>query len=106
MVASKAARQRKAAAEAGPLAKVAIAVGSDGQFVCKISCTRCVVKDRRQWSAYRSGQDNGYMAEMDRWTFHLVEKHPEDPAAPCLAYLGEAQQRLEERRRQRTADGQ
>ncbi len=37
------------------------------------------------------------MAAMDRWTFHLVEKHP-DSEAPCLAFLAEAQQRLHERR--------
>ena len=34
---------------------------------------------------------------MDRWTFHLHEKHP-DTDAPCLAYLPAAQQRLHERR--------
>ena len=26
------------------------------------------------------------MAAMDRWIFHLTEKHP-DADAPCLAYL-------------------
>jgi hypothetical protein len=34
---------------------------------------------------------------MDRWIFHLHEKHP-DADAPCLAYLAEAEQRLQERR--------
>ena len=37
------------------------------------------------------------MAAMDRWIFHLVEKHPAVDA-PCLAYLPAAQQRLHERR--------
>ena len=37
------------------------------------------------------------MAAMDRWTFHLVEKHP-GVDAPCLAYLDAARQRLHERR--------
>ena len=37
------------------------------------------------------------MAAMDRWIFHLIEKHP-GAEAPCLAYLESAQQRLHERR--------
>jgi hypothetical protein len=97
MVASRSARQRKAATEAGPLARVAIDVDEDQQFVYKISCSTCVVKGRRSWSAYRPGGDNGFMAAMDRWTFHLTEKHP-DAEAPCLAFLPAAQQRLHERR--------
>lgn len=97
MTASRSARERKAAAEAGPLAKVRIDVGEDQQFVYKISCTECVAKGHRSWSAYRPGGDNGFMAAMDRWTFHLQEKHP-DSDAPCLAYLPAAQQRLHERR--------
>lgn len=97
MTASRSARQRKAAVEAGPLAKVKIDVGEDQQFVYKISCTECVAKGHRSWSAYRPGGDNGFMAAMDRWTFHLQEKHP-DSDAPCLAYLPAAQQRLHERR--------
>lgn len=101
MTATRSARERKAAAEAGPLAKVRIDVGTDQQFVYKISCTTCVVRGGRAWSAYRPGEDNGYLAAMDRWTFHLTEKHP-DAEAPCLAYLPAAQQRLHERR-QRTA---
>jgi hypothetical protein len=100
MTASRSARERKAAAEAGPLAKVKIDLGADGQFVYKISCTECVTKGDRHWSAYRSGEDNGFMAAMDRWIFHLKEKHPE-AEAPCLAYLPAAQQRLHERRLQR-----
>ncbi|MDP2772713.1 MAG: hypothetical protein Q8O61_04075 [Nocardioides sp.] len=97
MVASRTARERKAAVEAGPLAKVKIDVDKSQQFVYKISCTECVAKGDRSWSAYRPGADNGYMAAMDRWIFHLTEKHP-GVDAPCLAYLGAAQQRLHERR--------
>jgi hypothetical protein len=97
MVASRSARERKAAVEAGPLARVAIDVDQGGQFVYKISCTSCVVRGGRSWSAYRPGEDNGFLAAMDRWTFHLHEKHPGSDA-PCLAYLPAAQQRLHERR--------
>lgn len=97
MTASRSARERKAAAEAGPLARVKIEVGADQQLVYKISCTECVAKGHRSWSAYRSGGDNGFMAAMDRWTFHLHEKHP-GTDAPCLAFLPAAQQRLQERR--------
>jgi hypothetical protein len=37
------------------------------------------------------------MAAMDRWIFHLSEKHPGSDA-PCLAFLPAAQQRLHDRR--------
>jgi len=97
MTASRSARERKAAAEAGPLAKLRIDLDDQQQFVYKISCTQCTVKGDRSWSAYRTGEDNGFMAAMDRWIFHLTEKHP-DADAPCLAYLDAAQQRLHERR--------
>lgn len=97
MVASRSARERKAAAEAGPLSRVAIDLDEQQQFVYKISCSICVAKGHRQWSAYRPGGENGYLAAMDRWIFHLVERHP-DQEAPCLAYLDQAQQRLHERR--------
>ncbi len=97
MVASRAARERKAAADAGPLATVKIQVGDDGQFVYKIGCVECVVRGDRSWSAYRSGEDNGFMAAMDRWIFHLTEKHP-GAEAPCLAFLPAAQERLHQRR--------
>jgi hypothetical protein len=97
MVASRSARERKAAADAGSLAKVKIDLGTDNQFVYKISCTSCVAKGDRAWSTYRPGSDNAYMAAMDRWIFHLAEKHP-DAEAPCLAYLAQAQGRLQERR--------
>ncbi len=97
MVASRSARERKAAADAGPLAQVKIQVGADGQFVYKISCVECTVRERVQWSAYRPGEDNGFMAAMDRWIFHLTEKH-RGAEAPCLAYLPAAQERLHQRR--------
>ena len=103
MTASRSARERKAAAEAGPLARVKIDLGADQQFVYKISCTTCLVKGDRSWSAYRPGADNGYMAAMDRWAFHLNEKHPGSDA-PCLAFLPAAQQRLHERRLAQEAD--
>ena len=103
MVASRSARERKAGVEAGPLAQVRIDLGADDQFVYKISCTTCQVKGRGRWSAYRPGSDNGYMAAMDRWIFHLVEKHP-DAEAPCLTYLPAAQQRLQERRARQGAE--
>ncbi|WP_310526645.1 hypothetical protein [Nocardioides sp.] len=97
MVASRSARERKAAVEAGPLATVSIDLDGQKQFAYKIGCTVCRAKGHRKWSAYRPGGDNGYMAAMDRWIFHLVEKHP-GADAPCLAFLAEAQQRLHERR--------
>lgn len=97
MTASRSARERKAAAEAGPLARVKIDVGADQQFVYKISCSECLAKGHRSWSTYRPGNDNGFLAAMDRWVFHLTEKH-RGADAPCLAYLPAAQQRLHERR--------
>ncbi|GAW48311.1 MULTISPECIES: hypothetical protein [unclassified Nocardioides] len=97
MTASRSARERKAAAEAGPLATVKIDVDPEKQFVYKIGCTECTAKGHRAWSAYRPGGDNGFMAAMDRWIFHLTEKHP-GAEAPCLAFLPAAQQRLHERR--------
>ena len=97
MTASRSARERKAASEAGPLARVRIDLDGDRRLVYKISCTACVVRGRLAWSAYRPGGDNGFMGAMDRWVFHLTEKHP-GTDAPCLAYLAAAQQRLHERR--------
>ncbi len=97
MTASRSARERKASSEGGPLATVKIDVDGQQQFVYKISCTSCRAKGHRSWSTYRPGEDNGYLAAMDRWIFHLAEKHP-DVEAPCLAYLDAAQQRLHERR--------
>lgn len=103
MTASRSARERKAAAEAGPLAKVRIDLDASKQFVYKISCSVCVVRGDRTWSAYRPGEDNGFMAAMDRWIFHLSERHP-DAEAPCLAFLPAARQRLHERRLAREPD--
>ncbi len=103
MVASRSARERKAATDAGSLAKVKIDLGADNQFVYKISCSSCVAKGDRAWSTYRSGADNAYLAAMDRWIFHLDEKHP-GAEAPCLTYLPQAQGRLHERREQRDRD--
>ena len=103
MVASRSARERKAAADAGSLATVKIDLGADNQFVYKISCSSCLAKSGRSWSTYRPGTDNTYLAAMDRWIFHLVEKHA-DADAPCLTFLPEAQARLHERREQRAAD--
>jgi hypothetical protein len=100
MVASRAARERKAAADAGPLATVKIEVGRTGQFVYKIGCSACVARGGRGWATYRPGEDNGYLSAMDRWIFHLDGKHPA-AEAPCLAFLPEAQGRLHERREQR-----
>jgi hypothetical protein len=104
MVASRSARERKAAVEAGPLGSVKIDVGADEQFVYKINCSECTIKGsakgtrtERPWSVYRPGEDNTYMAAMDRWIFHLKQKHP-GADAPCLAYLEAAEQRLHERR--------
>ncbi len=103
MTASRSARERKAAVEAGPLARVRIDVDASQQFVYKISCSVCVVRGNTHWSAYRPGGDNGFMAAMDRWIFHLTEKHPEADA-PCLAFLSAAQQRLHERREHQEGD--
>jgi hypothetical protein len=97
MTASRSARARKAAAEAGPLARVKIDVDRHDQLVYKISCSECMARGHRSWSAYRPGADNGFIAAMDRWVFHLNERHP-GAEAPCLAYLPAAQQRLQERR--------
>jgi hypothetical protein len=103
MSASRSAREKKAASEAGPLAGVKIDLDANKQFVYKISCSACVVRDHVNWSTYRAGADNGFMAAMDRWIFHLKEKHPGSDA-PCMAYLSAAQQRLHERREKREAD--
>lgn len=99
MTASRSARERKAGVEAGPLALVRLEVGDEHEFVYKISCVECTAKGHRKWSAYRPGDDNGFMAAMDRWIFHLSEKHP-GAEAPCLAFLPAAQERLHHRREQ------
>lgn len=103
MSASRSARERKAASEAGPLARVTIDLDGHDQFVYKISCSVCVVRGHLSWSAYRPGGDNGFMAAMDRWVFHLNEKHP-GTDAPCMAFLSAAQQRLHKRREKEEDD--
>jgi len=100
VVATRSARERKTASEAGPLAQVTIDVAPDDRFVYKIRCSACRTRGDRPWSTYRPGDENGFMAAMDRWTFHLEEKHP-DVDAPCRAFLPAAQRRLHERREQR-----
>ena len=97
MVASRSARERKAGVEAGELGRATIDLDDEQRFVYTIRCRACTAKGHRAWSTYRAGEDNGYLAAMDRWTFHLTERHP-GTEAPCLAYLSEAQQRLQERR--------
>ncbi|WP_372736596.1 hypothetical protein [Nocardioides sp.] len=77
-----------------------IDLGADNSFVYKITCSVCESKPGRNWSTYRAGADNTYMAAMDRWIFHLDQKHP-GVEAPCLSYLPEAQSRLHERREER-----
>ena len=104
MVATRSARERKAAAQAGPLATVLVeAVEGRDEFVYRILCTTCTsptARGSRRWSTYRPGDGNAFLAATDRWVFHLHEQHPDVGVAdaPCLAYLPEAQQRLHERR--------
>jgi hypothetical protein len=88
---------------AGPLARVKIDLDPHNQFAYKIGCSACVVRGHLSWSAYRAGGDNGFMAAMDRWVFHLNEKHPGTDAL-CMAFLSAAQQRLQERREKQEAD--
>ena len=102
MPATRSARQRKASAEAGALAAVRLDVSpDDDSYAYKISCTQCEVPrpgtGTRAWSTRRPGEDNGYMAAMDRWILHLASKHP-DAEAPCLNYVSEAHARLQVRR--------
>ena len=105
MPASRSARQRKASVEAGPVAAVRIDLAADDSFAYTISCTECEVPrpgtGTRAWSTRRPGEDNGYMAAMDRWIFHLEAQHP-GAEAPCLAYVEQARTRLQERRDART----
>ena len=101
MVASRSARARKAAVQAGPLATVGLDLDGEQQFLYRIGCTSCTTRGDKAWSTHRAGGDNGFMAAMDRWIFHLVEKHPGEDA-PCLAFRAEAQQRLHERRESQT----
>ena len=84
VTASRTARKKKAAAEAGPLARVKIDLGAHDTFVYKVSCTTCVVRGTRSWSAYRPGGDNGYIAAMDRWVLTCTSstRGPRRPAWP------------------------
>src|ERR1044072_2289608 len=102
MTASRSARQRKAAAEAGPLATVRIDVDGQQQLVYKIGCSVCTGKQRGGGSGYRPGAANGFRAAMALCIFPLAEKPP-GADAPCLAFLPAAQQRLHERREQLAA---
>lgn len=97
MVASRSARERKAAVQAGPLASVKIDLDGEQQFLYRISCSTCRARGHRAWSTHRAGADNGFMGAMDRWIFHLLEQHP-GADAPCLAFRAEAEHRLHERR--------
>jgi hypothetical protein len=103
MTARQSARERKAGQETGPLARVSIDLDAQQHFVYKIGCTDRVARGPLKWSAYRPGGDSGFMAAMDRWVFHLNERHP-GADAPCMAYLSAAQQRLHQRRTQQGAD--
>jgi len=47
MTASRSARERKAASEAGSLARVKIDLDAHQQFAYKISCSVCVAKGHR-----------------------------------------------------------
>lgn len=96
MTASRAARERRAAAQAGDLAKVTVEVGTDNALVYKIRCVDCEGRPGVRWSTYRSGEDNDFMGAMDRWSIHLSTKHP-DAQAECLEFLDQAIARLQER---------
>jgi hypothetical protein len=97
VTASRAARERRAAAQAGELATVKIELAADDSFVYKIKCVRCEGRPGVRWGTYRSGDDNGFLGAMDRWTIHLSQKHP-DEHADCLQFLDQALVRVEERR--------
>ncbi|GAB2982307.1 hypothetical protein [Nocardioides montaniterrae] len=97
MVATRSARERKARAEAGPLAHVSIAVAQDDQFRYTIRCRECADDAGAAWTSWRRGEDNGYLAVMDRWILHLVDRHA-GAVAPCLAYADSARARRGERR--------
>jgi len=96
MTASRAARERRAAAQAGDLAKVTVEVGKDSALVYKVRCVQCEGRPGVAWGTYRSGEDNDFLGAMDRWTIHLSTKHPE-AQAECLEFLDQAIARLQER---------
>jgi hypothetical protein len=96
VTASRAARERRAAAQAGELASVTVEVGPTGGLVYKIRCTSCEGRPGVAWSTYRKGDENDFIGAMDRWTIHLSGKHP-DAEAECLEFLDQAIARLRER---------
>lgn len=96
MTASRAARERRAAKQAGDLASVTLEVGADNALVYKIRCVQCEGRPGVRWGTYRSGEDNDFLGAMDRWTIHLSRKHP-DAQADCLEFLDQAVARLRER---------
>lgn len=97
MTASRSARQRRAAAQAGDLAQVTVDFGADEALVYKIRCRECEGRPGKAWSTYRAGTENDFMGAMDRWTIHLTQKHV-GADAPCLEFLDEALRRVQERR--------
>jgi len=97
MTASRSARQRRAAAQAGDLATVTVDLGVDDALVYKIRCRECEGRPGKPWSTYRAGSENDFMGAMDRWTLHLTGKHPA-AQAPCLEFLDQVHARLAERR--------
>ncbi len=99
MTASRTARQKRAAEQAGPLALVKVEVGQrTGDLFYKILCTECKDAPLHIRSTYRSGHDNGFIAAMDRWVFHLSKVHPGEQA-PCLDFLPSAIELMRERKR-------
>ncbi len=96
MTASRAARERRAAKQAGELALVTVEVSADDALVYKIRCTVCEGRPGVRWGTYRPGDDNDFMGAMDRWSMHLSTKHP-DAQAECLEFLDQAIARQQER---------
>jgi hypothetical protein len=96
MTASRAARERRAANQAGDRARVTVEVDQTGALLYKIRCVQCEGRPGVKWGTYRSGAENDFIAAMDRWTIHLSSKHP-DAQAECLDFLDQALARLQER---------
>lgn len=96
MTASRSARQRRAAKQAGDLAQVTVELGQDDALVYKIRCVQCEGRPGVQWGTYRAGTENDFLGAMDRWTLHLSGKHP-DAEAECLEFLDQALARVQER---------
>ena len=98
MVASRSARERKAAAQGGPLARVKIDLDGEQQFVYKISCATC--RAQGPPGVVDVPRRGATTASWPRWTAGPSTSSRSTPTseAPCLAFLAEAQQRLHERR--------